>query len=71
MQPHVLRKLSILLWLTAHFGPVLASCAPDPLPRGSEPINSQEALDYKRELASCLKQGGSRIVKIMGKLRCY
>lgn len=38
---------------------------------GSEPINAAEAREYKRALLRCHKTGGSRIVKIMGKLRCY
>lgn len=37
----------------------------------SEPINATEAREYKRALLRCHKTGGTRIVKIMGKLRCY
>lgn len=42
----------------------------DGLP-GSEPINAKEARAYKRALLRCYKTGGRRIVKIVGKLRCY
>ena len=35
------------------------------------PVNEQEALEYKKALIRCYKTGGSRIVKIMGDLRCY
>lgn len=37
----------------------------------SSPINPAEDRDYKRALLKCYKTGGSRIVKIQGKLRCY
>ena len=39
--------------------------------QGSDPINDQESTDYKKALVRCYKTGGSRIVKIMGELRCY
>ncbi len=38
---------------------------------GSQPVNSKEERAYKRALLKCYKTGGSRIVKIEGKLRCY
>lgn len=38
---------------------------------GSEPINPSESREYKRALLRCHKTGGSRIVKITGKLRCF
>lgn len=38
---------------------------------GSQPINEGEATDYKKALVRCYKTGGTRIVKIMGQLRCY
>ncbi len=38
---------------------------------GSEPVNSQEALDYKKAVVRCYKTGGTRVVKIMGTLKCY
>ena len=38
---------------------------------GSSPINDAEALQYEKAVARCYKTGGSRVVKIMGKLRCY
>ena len=37
----------------------------------SSPINPAEEQAYKRALLKCYKTGGSRIVKIEGKLRCY
>ena len=37
----------------------------------SKAINSDEETAYKRALLKCYKTGGSRIVKIEGKLRCY
>ena len=38
---------------------------------GSEPINEQEVLAYQKAVTRCYKTGGSRIVKIDGKLRCF
>jgi hypothetical protein len=38
---------------------------------GSEPINDTEANEYKRAVVRCYKTGGTRVVKIMGQLRCY
>jgi hypothetical protein len=38
---------------------------------GSEPLNSQEVLEYDRALNRCIKTGGTRIVKILNQLRCY
>ena len=38
---------------------------------GSEPINDKEAVEYKKAIVRCYKTGGSRVVKIMGELRCY
>lgn len=37
----------------------------------SKPTNAEEETAYKRALLKCYKTGGSRIVKIEGKLRCY
>ena len=37
----------------------------------SAPINPAEDRAYKKALLKCYKTGGSRIVKIEGKLRCY
>ncbi|NRA44609.1 MAG: hypothetical protein HRU09_06590 [Oligoflexales bacterium] len=41
------------------------------LSEGSKPINQKEELQYKKALIRCHKTGGSRIVKIKGKLRCF
>jgi hypothetical protein len=38
---------------------------------GSQPVNKQEAIEYKRAVIKCYKNGGSRVVKIEGQLRCY
>jgi hypothetical protein len=39
--------------------------------KGSAPINAEEANDYKKAVNRCYKTGGTRVVKIMGQLRCY
>ena len=39
--------------------------------QGSEPINDDEALEYKKAIVRCYKTGGTRVVKVMGTLRCY
>ena len=38
---------------------------------GSKPINKREEVSYKRAILKCYKTGGSRIVKIEGRLNCY
>ena len=38
---------------------------------GSEPINNKETYDYQNAINRCHKTGGTRVVKIMGELRCY
>jgi hypothetical protein len=38
---------------------------------GSEPINDSEASEYKKAIVRCYKTGGTRVVKILGELRCY
>jgi hypothetical protein len=38
---------------------------------GSDPINQDEAVNYQKAINRCYKTGGSRIVKIEGRLRCF
>ncbi|MEN9835552.1 MAG: hypothetical protein RL011_1745 [Pseudomonadota bacterium] len=38
---------------------------------GSIPLNDDEAIEYKKAINRCYKVGGTRVVKIMGELRCY
>lgn len=38
---------------------------------GSEPVNASESLEYKKAVVRCYKTGGTRVVKIMGQLKCY
>ncbi len=38
---------------------------------GSAAINNEEELEYKQAIVRCYKTGGTRVVKIMGRLRCY
>jgi len=38
---------------------------------GSDPINAAEANEYQKATVRCYKTGGTRVVKIMGQLRCY
>jgi len=38
---------------------------------GSTPVNDNEAAEYKKAIIRCYKTGGTRIVKIMGTLKCY
>jgi len=39
--------------------------------KGSEPVNSKEAVDYQNAVNRCYRTGGTRVVKVMGDLRCY
>ena len=38
---------------------------------GSEPVNESEALEYQKAVVRCHKTGGTRVVKVEGRLRCY
>lgn len=38
---------------------------------GSQPVNEEEALAYRRAMQRCHKTGGTRVVKIEGNLRCF
>jgi len=38
---------------------------------GSQPVNDKEAIKYRQAIVRCYKTGGNRVVKIMGKLRCF
>ena len=38
---------------------------------GSEPVNEEESVEYKKAIVRCYKTGGTRVVKVMGILRCY
>jgi len=38
---------------------------------GSQPVNEQEASEYNRAVLRCYRTGGSRVVKIEGRLRCF
>ena len=38
---------------------------------GSNPVNESELKDYKRAVLRCNKMGGTRVVKVRGKLLCY
>ena len=38
---------------------------------GSDPVNEAESREYKRAILKCYKTGGSRIVKVEGRLMCY
>ncbi len=65
-----LRYLGFLVGILA----MLSSCTGSSLTgneRGSEPLNDVEALEYKRAVNRCYKSGGTRVVKIKGRLRCY
>ena len=38
---------------------------------GSAPVNKTEEREYQRAILKCYKNGGTRVVKISGELRCY
>ena len=73
----MIRNLYLLVFLGSLY--LLHACASDPHGErsvsgnvgGSEPINDAEARDYKRAILKCYKTGGSRIVKVEGRLMCY
>lgn len=67
------RLLGLCLTLMSIALPLLASCQSSVSGNetGSEPVNDQEANEYKKAIVRCYKTGGTRVVKIMGNLRCY
>lgn len=38
---------------------------------GSNPVNAEEERAYKRAVVKCYKTGGTRVVKVEGRLQCY
>lgn len=38
---------------------------------GTSPANQSEKGEYNKAIVRCYKTGGTRVVKIMGQLRCY
>ncbi len=38
---------------------------------GSAPVNENEAHEYQKAVNRCHRTGGTRVVKIMGELKCY
>jgi hypothetical protein len=38
---------------------------------GSGPVNENEAHEYQKAVNRCHRTGGTRVVKIMGELKCY
>lgn len=38
---------------------------------GTPPLNKKEEVEYRIAAARCLKTGGTRIVKIYGKITCF
>ncbi len=38
---------------------------------GSMPANEAEVGEYKKAVLRCYKTGGTRVIKIEGKLRCF
>ena len=71
--------LSVKIWrllVVSVLAPaILQSCASTGGVKGNEngsaPINSKEKLEYEKAVVRCLKTGGTRVVKVMGTLRCY
>lgn len=71
-------RVSAALLLVAFGAPVFVACQTgggggnvQGNDGGSEPANEKEAVEYKKAIVRCYKTGGTRIVKIMGDLRCY
>lgn len=72
-------KLLSSLILIATLSPIVTSCAggggssasQSANEGGSSPINAQEETEYKRAINKCYKTGGSRVVKVEGRLMCY
>ena len=66
----------VTIWILGN----LSACAPSESTgtedilgndEGSTPINENESSEYKKAIMRCYKTGGTRVVKIMGSLKCY
>lgn len=68
-----MRHLNWAIFLLMNF--LFAACASSGLnlhnDNGSEPLNEQERIEYKRAVLKCYKIGGNRVVKIEGELKCF
>ena len=62
-------QLVVMLSLTACAGG--ASSGSNANSAGSSPVNTDEEREYKRAINKCYKTGGSRVVKVEGRLMCY
>ncbi len=62
--------IAAVIWLSACAGGSGSSTVAGN-ENGSQPTNPQEINEYKRAVHKCYKTGGTRVVKINGKLRCY
>ena len=75
MRP-IMRHCALVLLVLCTAMPLLSACATGGgavagNEEGSLPINEQESNEYKKAIVRCYKTGGTRVVKIMGALRCY
>jgi hypothetical protein len=65
-------RLAAVLTLICGLG--VTACQTNGVPgneNGSTPASEGEAVEYKKAINRCYKSGGTRVVKIMGELRCY
>ena len=67
----IIRIFSLAAFLAAQF--VASGCSNTMAGNelGSEPVNDQEVIKYRQAIVRCYKTGGTRVVKIRGKLRCF
>lgn len=66
------RLAAFLLTLVCSLG--VTACQTGGIPgneNGSIPTSEGETIEYKKAINRCYKSGGTRVVKIMGELRCY
>lgn len=72
MKALVMKTFAALFTMCAVF--VLSSCQTGGVSgneEGTAPANEIEAHDYQKAVNRCHRTGGTRVVKIMGELKCY
>lgn len=65
------RKIVMMVLVTLSFSWLGCQAGGSQNGESSQPLNQEEAANYKRALLLCYKTGGTRVVKIEGNLRCF
>ena len=66
-----LKFILLIIILIIPFSSCASSMQVEGNENGSVPISDTEIISYNAAVARCYKTGGSRVIKIDGKLRCF